>query len=84
MNILLANLTYLPHFGGIENSFRHISDTYNKQGHNVVIVCSNIKTDKSGKLKTFENINGVKVYRYNRFIPKFKIFKRAFKSSVRL
>lgn len=75
MNILLANLTYLPHFGGIENSFRHISEVYKEQGHNVVIVCSNIKTDKSGKLKTFENINDVNVYRYNRYTPTFKLFK---------
>lgn len=75
MNILLANLTYLPHIGGIENSFRHISDVYKKQGHNVIIVCSNIKPDKRGDLKKTEKINGIKVYRFKRYVPFFKFLK---------
>ena len=75
MNILLANLTYLPHLGGIENSFRHISEIYQKQGHNVIIVCSNVKPGNRGKLEQNETINGVKVYRYNRFSPIFDFLK---------
>ena len=75
MNILLANLTYLPHIGGIENSFRHISEIYKKQGHKVVIVCSNVVSDKTGKLDSFEIINGIEVHRYNRYHPKFKFLK---------
>lgn len=75
MNILLANLTYLPHIGGIENSFRHISEIYKKQGHKVVIVCSNLVSDKTAKLDSFEIINGIEVHRYNRYHPKFKFLK---------
>lgn len=75
MNILLANLTYLPHFGGIENSLRHISEIYKNEGHNVIIICSNIKPDKKGELKDYEIINGIEVYRYKRFVPVFKFLK---------
>ena len=75
MNILLANLTYLPHIGGIENSFRHISAIYKNQGHNVVVVCSNLVSDKKGKLDSFEIINGIEVHRYNHYEPKFKFLK---------
>jgi len=75
MNILLGNLTYKPHIGGIENSFRHISDVFKKQGHEVIIVCSDLSPERDKRLCDIEIENGIKIYRYKRYHPKFLLLK---------
>ena len=72
MNILLVNINYKPHYGGIENSFYHMSQEFFKLGHRVHIVAGNIHPDGVSKLQYHRIIDRVDVYRYNRLSKTFK------------
>lgn len=75
MNILLGNINYYPHIGGIENSFRSISEIYKREGHRIAIICSNKPPNGEKKLKDFEIINEIEVYRYDGFESNLRILK---------
>lgn len=70
MNILLTSYYYKPHFGGIENSLYNLAKIYKNKGHNVLIVSSDADITKKGRLKSIEVIDGFKVVRFKRFIPR--------------
>jgi 1,2-diacylglycerol 3-alpha-glucosyltransferase len=75
MNILLTNLTYKPHFGGVENSLFYIAQEYKEMGHNVVIMCSDVNFVKKEGLTHCEILDSIKVFRYKRYNPKSKLLK---------
>ena len=59
MNILLANLTYKPHLGGIENSFYYIAKELISRGHTAVIICGDKTLNDDGRLPEYEFIDGI-------------------------
>lgn len=63
--ILLANTSFYPNVGGVENSLRSLAEEYVKQGHEVTIVASN-----NGELPKKEKLFGSIIFRY-RYIPLF-------------
>lgn len=75
MNVLLANLNYKPHKGGIENSFFYISQELKSQKHNVVIIAGDKTLSGEGRLPEFELIDGIEVYRFKRLQTKIKFLK---------
>ena len=56
---------YFPDIGGVETDVKEISERLVSEGHDVEV----ITTDPSGKLKTEDIINGVKVTRFKSFAP---------------
>lgn len=66
--ILLANTSFYPSVGGVENSLRSLSEEFIKQGMSVTVIASN-----EGKLARKESLFGAQVYRY-RQIPFFGYF----------
>lgn len=66
MNILLANLTYKPHYGGIENSFFYIGKELQNQGHQVIILCSDKSVNEKRRLLEHEILDGMEVFRFQR------------------
>src|ERR1700683_2622664 len=79
MKILFLCRLYAPHIGGVEKHVAEISKRLLKEGNDVYIITE--KYDE--KLKDFEIINGVTVYRVatgseDRF-KKFRIWNELFK-----
>ena len=74
MNILLSNITYKPHVGGVENSLFYIGKTLLNKGHKVIILCSDQGINREDRLKEHEIIDGLEVIRYKRYIPTFRMF----------
>ncbi|MBH0087489.1 glycosyltransferase family 4 protein [Pseudoalteromonas sp. NSLLW218] len=66
--ILLANASFYPSVGGVENSLRSLSEEFNKQGMSVTIIASNER-----KLPEYERLFGADVYRY-KYVPLFGYF----------
>ena len=56
---------YSPDIGGVETHVKEISERLVKAGHDVEV----ITTDPTGKLRTREIINGVRVIRFRSFAP---------------
>ena len=75
MNILLTNLTYKPHLGGIENSFYYIAKELKSRGHKVVIICGDKTLNDDGRLPEHEVIDRIDVYRFKRYKPSFSTLK---------
>lgn len=65
MKIVHSCTRYYPYFGGIETHVRNVSERMAKLGHDVLVYT----TDPSGKLPSFESINGVSVYRFKLIHP---------------
>jgi 1,2-diacylglycerol 3-alpha-glucosyltransferase len=65
VDILLANLTYRPHYGGVENSLYYIGKVFQEMGHRVVIIASDASPN-GDRLKGFEVLDGLEVYRFRR------------------
>lgn len=66
MKILFLSPYFYPHVGGVEKHAYILASSLLKKGHSVVIVTK--KHDK--KLKSFEEINALRIYRFNQ--PKIK------------
>jgi glycosyltransferase involved in cell wall biosynthesis len=64
MKILQICPRYAPVFGGVEEHVRNISERI-AQNHDVTV----FTTDPSGKLPSFEVINGVKIERFRSWAP---------------
>ena len=62
MRILFVCENYIPHYGGAEVVFKNLAEGYAKLGHEVVLVTQLLPNTKS-----YEIMNGVKVYRINSF-----------------
>lgn len=60
MKILFQTPTYLPDLGGIEISTAKLAKELIKRGHEVSVLCENINSN----YKKYEEIEGVKVYRF--------------------
>ncbi len=65
LKIVHACNRYYPYFGGLESHVQNLSENMVKQGHDVSVY----STDPTGKLHAFEEIDGVKVYRFKSFAP---------------
>jgi glycosyltransferase involved in cell wall biosynthesis len=78
MKILFLCRLYSPHIGGVEKHVAKISKNMLEDGNEITIITENY--DK--KLKNFEKINGVNVYRINTgredSFRKFRIWKELF------
>jgi 1,2-diacylglycerol 3-alpha-glucosyltransferase len=68
VDVLLANLTYRPHFGGIENSLYYMAKAFQGLGHRVVILASDAPVDCQEVLPEYELIEGIEVHRFRRKI----------------
>ncbi|MGG4610053.1 glycosyltransferase family 4 protein [Providencia sp. Me31A] len=85
MKALLINTSFYPNIGGVENSFRSISEELSKQGWEVDIVASDNFT-----LKPIEYMFGAKVTRYKQgklglgFINLIKLLKKSDLSSYNI
>lgn len=67
--ILITNLTYLPHVGGVENSMKFISNEFKLKGYNTIILCGDIKS-------SYEKLNDIEIYKFKRQkIIKIKYFR---------
>jgi len=75
MQILLAGLSYKPHYGGIENSFFYMAKVYSSLGHKVVIMAGDKTLSGEGRLPEHEIIDGINIYRFKRFQTRFAMFK---------
>lgn len=75
-SVLLISGNYFPSYGGVENSLRGISADLQKEGNNVVIVCSN-RAAGCSNLPAHETIFSTPVHRY-----KAKFFLDAFISCL--
>ncbi|MBQ0326209.1 glycosyltransferase, partial [Providencia rettgeri] len=85
MKALLINTSFHPNIGGVENSFRSISEELSNQGWEVDIIASD-----NFKLKSTEYLFGAKVTRYKQgklglgFINLIKLLKKSNLSSYNL
>ena len=75
MKILLAGLSYKPHYGGIENSFFYMAQIYKSLGHKVIIMVGDKTLSGKGRLPEHEIIDGIDVYRFKRYQTRFSTFK---------
>lgn len=84
MNILIINSFYYPDMvGGAEHSVKILAEGLKKSGHNVAILCENMKANSAEC--SIEEINGVLIYRDNDsitqkcgYIKRFRNRARAF------
>lgn len=78
MNILLFSQSFSPNIGGVENHLNGLIPELQKAGQQINVITINNKNYKS-----FEIINGVKVYRINypsvKFFGLLKIWQEIFK-----
>lgn len=85
--ILLTSNLYKPNIGGIENSLFYLSEEYKNQEFEVHLVASKINNFDINYLPDFEEINGVKIYRYNgnslvsRFLNGTKLYRKLLKEN---
>lgn len=63
--ILLANTSFYPSVGGVENSLRSLSEEFTRQGMDVTVIASD-----EGRLPSKELLFGAKIHRY-KHIPLF-------------
>lgn len=68
--IVLTSTYYKPHYGGVENSLFYLAKEYQKAGKNVIILASDAPLSKKGRLPSSEEIEGINIVRYKRYIPK--------------
>ena len=66
MKILLVNLTYKPHHGGVENSLYYIGKRLIEEKHEVLILTSDRGLDVETPLPAQQLIDGIQVHRYKR------------------
>ncbi len=60
MKILIEAFNFYPVLGGVERSILEISKEFQKKGHEVSVICSNL----SNKLASKETYKGIKIIRY--------------------
>ncbi len=66
MKILLVNLTYKPHHGGVENSLYYIGKRLIEEKHEVIMLTSDRGLEVDSPLPSRQLIDGIQVYRYKR------------------
>lgn len=69
MQVILSNMTYRPHVGGIENSLYHIAKVLQRSKIIVHIVCSDKGIDPLVRLPRYEYVDGIHIHRYRRITP---------------
>ena len=77
--ILLANLSYLPDFGGVENSLRHLAQEYRTLGFTPIILCCE---SQSKTYKPCERIDDAIVVRSPRRKGLLGAFKTLFGMAI--
>lgn len=66
--VMLISQRYLPNKGGIENSIRHMSESFLELGVDVDIVTSTVNTENDDKLSLYEEPKkGLRIFRYKYF-----------------
>lgn len=79
--ILITSNLYRPNIGGIENSLYFMARAYISAGYEVHLVASSINNFNNSPLPFLEEIDGIKIYRYegSRFLQRnknaFELFK---------
>lgn len=72
----MLNRYFYPAIGGVENHIKNLSRELIKMGHEIVIICSN-RNFKGEKIeKKHENIQGINIFRYNKFKEIHKLLKK--------
>ena len=70
MKVLFVLEYYDPHIGGVETLFKSLAHQLAQNGHEITVVTNRYDS----KLKTYESVDGVEVYRYrfyNRYLFTF-------------
>jgi 1,2-diacylglycerol 3-alpha-glucosyltransferase len=66
MKFLIVNLTYRPHYGGVENSIHYIGRYLLDSNHEVKILTSNRGLERNAPLRRVEVIDNITTFRYKR------------------